>query len=69
MPRRNRAKLVTVRQGLPEQITEICHAINKGLVLGNDRFRAEAEQLTGQRQHHLKRGPKPKPTPSPEFLL
>jgi putative transposase len=52
-----------------EQIMEIRHAINTGLVLGNARFRAEAEQLTGQRQHHLKRGPKPKTTASPEFLL
>jgi putative transposase len=52
-----------------EQITEIRHAVNTGLVLGNDRFRAEAEQLTGQRQYHLKRGPKPKTTPPSEFLL
>ena len=52
-----------------ERIMEIRHAINTGLVLGNARFRAEAEQLTGQRQHHLKRGPKPKTTASPEFLL
>jgi len=26
-------------------------------VLGNDRFRAEVEQLTGQPQHLRKRGP------------
>jgi putative transposase len=45
-----------------EHLTEIRHAVNTGLVLGNDRFRAEAEQLTGQRQYHLKRGPKPKTT-------
>ncbi|MDZ4729846.1 MAG: hypothetical protein SH820_07895 [Xanthomonadales bacterium] len=50
-------------------ITDIRHAIKTGLVLGNDRFRSEAEQLTGQRQHHLKRGPKPKPKSPAEFLL
>jgi hypothetical protein len=41
-----------------ELITDIRHALNTGLVLGNDRFRAEVEQLTGQHQKHLKRGPK-----------
>ena len=52
-------------------ITEIRNAANTGLVLGNERFRKEVEQLTGQRQHHLKRGPKPKtkPLPKQEFLL
>jgi putative transposase len=50
-------------------ITDIRQAINTGLVLGNDRFREEAEQLTGQRQRHLKRGPKPKAKPGAEFLL
>lgn len=52
-----------------EQIAEIRQKINTGLVLGNDQFRAAAEHLTGQRQHQLKRGPKPKTTASPEFLL
>lgn len=47
-----------------ELVDDIRHAINTGLVLGNDRFRTEVEQLTGQRQRHLKRGPKPK-TASP----
>lgn len=42
-----------------ELITDIRHAINTGLVLGNDRFRTQIEQLTGQRQTHLKRGPTP----------
>ena len=42
-----------------ELITDICDALNTGLVLGNDRFRQEVEALTGQRQHHLRRGPKP----------
>jgi putative transposase len=41
-----------------EMITNIRNALNTGLVLGNDRFRAEVEQLTGQPQKHLKRGPK-----------
>ena len=41
-----------------ELITDIRHALNTGLVLGNDRFRTEVEQLTGQHQKHLKRGPK-----------
>ncbi|MGD2130989.1 MAG: transposase, partial [Lysobacterales bacterium] len=41
-------------------IKEIRKALNTGLVLGNERFRNEIEQLTGQRQQHLKRGPKPK---------
>lgn len=43
-----------------ETILDIRHALNTGLVLGTDRFRKEVAQLTGQRQHHLKRGPKPK---------
>ena len=30
------------------------------LALRNERFRKEVEHLTGQRQFHLKRGPKPK---------
>lgn len=50
-------------------ITDIRQAINTGLVLGNDRFLEEAEQLTGQRQRHLKRGPKPKAKPEAGFLL
>lgn len=40
-------------------ITDIRDALNTGLVLGNDRFKQEVEKLTGQRQRHLKRGPKP----------
>jgi len=43
-----------------ELVTDIRNALNTGLVLGNDRFRAEVEQLTGQPQTHRKRGPKPK---------
>jgi putative transposase len=52
-----------------EAINAIRNAANTGLVLGNDRFRKEVERLTGQRQHHLKRGPKPKSKPNEEFLL
>ena len=53
-----------------ELICEIRNAANTGLVLGNDRFRTEVEQLTGQRQHHRKRGPKPKTQlNNEEFLL
>jgi putative transposase len=50
-----------VGEGLnSELITAIRSAANTGLVLGNKRFRKEVEQLTGQRQHHLQRGPQPK---------
>ena len=45
-------------------ITEIRDALNSGLVLGNEQFRRDVEQLTGQRQHHLKRGPKPNTKPA-----
>ncbi len=41
--------------------TEIRRALNTGLVLGNDCFRAEVAKLTGQPQKHLKRGPKKAP--------
>jgi putative transposase len=41
-------------------INEIRTALNTGLVFGNERFLDEVERLTGQRQRHLKRGPKPK---------
>lgn len=43
-----------------EAMNEIRHAANTGLVLGNDRIKREVEKLTGQRRHHLKRGPKPR---------
>jgi len=43
-----------------ELVTKIRHAAHVGLALGNDRFKDEVERLTGQRQHHIKRGPKPK---------
>ncbi len=44
-----------------ELVSEIRHAANTGLALGNDKFKEEIQQLTSQRQQHLKRGPKPKP--------
>ncbi len=45
---------------IEDVITDIRLALNTGLALGNERFRREVEQLTGQRQYHLKRGPKAK---------
>ena len=45
-----------------EQETLIRHSVNKGIALGNDRFRMEIERLTGIRQLHAKRGRKPKKT-------
>jgi len=41
-----------------ELITDIRGALNTGLVLGNDQFRYQVTQLTGQVQKHMKRGPK-----------
>ncbi|MEE4184889.1 MAG: transposase [Gammaproteobacteria bacterium] len=38
-------------------IDDIRAAVNQGLVLGSDRFKTEVEQLTGQSQRPLKRGP------------
>ncbi len=43
-----------------EMVTHIRDALNTGLVLGNDRFKEQVQELTGIRQHHLKRGRKPK---------
>ena len=47
-------------------ICDIRWSLNTGLVLDNERFRNEVEQLTGQRQRLEKRGPKPALL---EFLL
>jgi putative transposase len=54
-----------------DQLAQIRHASNKGMVLGNDRFKKEVERLTGRRVTSLKRGPKPKvkPEDGDEFLL
>ncbi len=38
----------------------IHESLNKGLALGNDRFRKEIEHLTARRVTPLKPGPKPK---------
>jgi putative transposase len=43
-----------------EIIIDVRNALDTGLVLGDERFRQQMEQVTGQRQHHLKRGPQPK---------
>ena len=46
-------------QQLSERIVmEIRDALKTGLALGNDRFKEHVEELTGVRQHHLKRGPR-----------
>ena len=45
-----------------EVLTDIRDALNTGLVLGNDRFRAEIEALTGQPQKHCRRGLRPRST-------
>ena len=39
-------------------LTEVRHAVNKGLVLGTNKFRREIETITGQRLSHLKPGRK-----------
>ena len=42
----------------PDQLEQIRTAVNKGIALGNDRFRQEIEQLTGVRVGLLKPGRK-----------
>jgi len=39
-----------------ELLIDIRYALNKGLVLGTDRFKAEVEELTGRRVQPMKRG-------------
>ncbi|HHH42564.1 MAG TPA: transposase [Gammaproteobacteria bacterium] len=41
-------------------LKEIRCSVNQGMALGNERFKAEVEALTGRRTTRLKRGPKPK---------
>lgn len=41
-------------------IAEIRHAVNTGFVLGTEKFRQQVEELTGERQRLLKRGPRKK---------
>jgi len=43
-----------------EVISEIRNASNKGMALGDDKFRLEVEESTGRRVTELKRGPKTK---------
>ena len=43
-----------------EVVSEIRTVTNKGIALGNDRFKLEIEKLSGRRVTELKRGPKPK---------
>ena len=47
----------------PDELNKVRDAVNKGLALGNDRFRDEIERLTGRRMRLLRRGPKPKNRP------
>lgn len=59
-----KARQTTYRRFLSQQfpghvVTDIRNALNTGLVLGNDGFRDQLQELTGVRQHHLKRGPNP----------
>jgi len=49
-----------MQQAPAKLITDIREALKTGLALGNDRFKQEVELLTGQRQYHGKRGPRPK---------
>ena len=53
----------------PALINQIRQATNKGMALGNDRFRDEIEKLTGRRVRPKKRGPKPKEKGEEGFLL
>jgi hypothetical protein len=52
-------RLLVSVQVSPKLITQIRDALDTGLVLENERFRQEVKELTGQRKHPVKRGPKP----------
>jgi putative transposase len=41
-------------------LTQIRQSTNKGMALGNKRFKQEIERLSGRRVTELKRGPKKK---------
>ncbi|MCP3870382.1 MAG: transposase [Gammaproteobacteria bacterium] len=43
----------------PDELKKVRDSVNKGLALGNNRFRDEIERLSGRRMRPLKRGPKP----------
>jgi putative transposase len=49
-----------------DDISRIRESLTRGHALGNDRFRAEMERLTGIRQSAAKPGRKPKATPGSE---
>ncbi|MDN3637572.1 transposase [Simiduia curdlanivorans] len=51
--------LFTTQQDMHE-MNELRTALNKGMALGNDRFKQEIEALTGRRVTPEKRGPKPR---------
>jgi len=51
-----------------EMLRKIRNATNKGMALGNDRFKREIELLSGRRVSPLKRGPKPRRKNDKEFL-
>ncbi len=58
-----KTRTAAYRQSCEQELSEklvadIRHALNAGLVLGNDHFRKQVEELTGVRHHHLKRGPR-----------
>ncbi len=50
-------------------LQEIRRSANKGLALGDDRFKEKIETLTGRRVVELKRGPKVRQRMTDEFLL
>jgi putative transposase len=53
----------------PGLVTQIRESTNKGLALGNEKFKEEIERLSGRRVTALKRGPKKKSEVTKEFLL
>jgi putative transposase len=60
---RTRAYRQLFRYQLDEGLlNEIRMASNKGMALGNDRFKKQVEKLTGRRVTEMKRGPKPEAT-------
>ena len=66
------ARLQAYRELFKAQIDDdvplIRVATNKGLAIGNDRFKKEVELLSGRRVTEKKRGPKPRAKVD-EFLL
>ena len=53
---------------IDDDIALIREATNKGLAVGNDRFKKEIELLSGRRVTEKKRGPRPR-VKNEEFLL